>query len=249
MHACSITKLLVAEEKFGFTLENGKPYPVNEFAIGKYITGIFDDINKLNRKSYLDEIFEICGFHFSGEDYILDFDKSYSFTEFSEKKNIIGLNTGCGDRWVSRLWKEEHWLELIFMLQKEGFFPLLLGGKGEHERNNKLSSISGACYLGFYPIKQFIALMNYCDVVVSAVTMAMHIAIGLKKKLVLMNNIFNPNEFELYGRGEIVTPSIECKCYFSPSCTNTEYFCMDYIKPEQIFNSVVRQINSMKNEK
>ena len=36
------------------------------------------------------------------------------------------------------------------------------------------------------------------DLVVTAVTMAMHIALGLGKKLVLFNNIFNPHEFELY---------------------------------------------------
>ncbi|MEZ4890529.1 MAG: hypothetical protein R2779_08245 [Crocinitomicaceae bacterium] len=31
--------------------------------------------------------------------------------------------------------------------------------------------------------------------------LAMHITIALQKKIVLMNNIFNPHEFELYGRG------------------------------------------------
>jgi heptosyltransferase-2 len=82
--------------------------------------------------------------------------------------------------------------------------------------------------------------MNHCDAIVSAVTMAMHIAVGLKKPLILMNNIFNKYEFELYGRGEIVEPDKECKCFFSPNCKNEEYFCMEHLKPEKIFSAVKR---------
>jgi heptosyltransferase-2 len=36
--------------------------------------------------------------------------------------------------------------------------------------------------------------------------MGMHITLALGKKIVLMNNIFNPYEFDLFGKGEIVAP-------------------------------------------
>jgi heptosyltransferase-2 len=84
--------------------------------------------------------------------------------------------------------------------------------------------------------------MNQCDAVVSAVTMGMHIAIGLKKPLVLMNNIFNPYEFELYGRGEIVEPNKECKCYFSPKCINKEYFCLEHLPADKLFDAILRSL-------
>ena len=58
-----------------------------------------------------------------------------------------------------------------------------------------------------------------------------------------MNNIFNPNEFELYGRGEIVSPDKECTCYFSPSCKNEKYFCMDHLPVEKIFKLIEKHIN------
>ena len=44
--------------------------------------------------------------------------------------------------------------------------------------------------------------------------MALHIAIGLSKHVVLLNNIFNKNEFHLYGKGKIIEPAVNCiGCY------------------------------------
>lgn len=240
--ACALAKRIKANNKFGFTLKNGKPAPVNELAEHKFLTGLFDDVSKANTKSYLEEIFEIAGWVFSGEEYILDCERSIPWDIPNEGKKIIGLNTGCGDRWVSRLWKDDYWIELIKQLQQAGYFPMLLGGKQEHKKNSKFAKSTNSYYPGFFSLKEFISLVNQCSLVVSAVTMGMHIAIGLKKPLVLMNNIFNPNEFELYGKGEIVQPSKECKCFFSPKCNNEEYFCMDHLSPDSIFEAIERSL-------
>ncbi len=240
--ACALCNQLISYEKYGYGLLNGKPAPIRQSAEHKYFTGLFDDINKENKKSYLEEVFELCELKFNYEEYELDVDTSIKWDIPSDGKKIIGLNTGCGDRWKSRLWSDENWIKLIELLKQNGYYPLLLGGKQENEKNKFLSAQTGALYLGEYPLKHFISLMNECDGIVSAVTMGMHIAIGLKKPLILMNNIFNPYEFELYGRGEIIQPSKECKCFFSPNCKNDEYFCMDHILPVSIFEAVKRKI-------
>lgn len=240
MHACALTDVLMSDGKSGFILKNGKPAPVNQLAESKFLTGIFDDVNQANTKSYLEEIFEICGWKFSGEEYILDCDSSIRWDIPNEGKKIIGLNTGCGGRWVTRLWNEKNWIELINKIQNSGMFPMLLGGEQEDEKNRRLSKLTGVYYPGHFTFKEFISLVNKCDIVVSAVTMAMHIAIGLKKPLILMNNIFNKNEFELYGRGEIIEPDKPCICFFSPACKNKDYFCLDHLTPDSIFNAINR---------
>jgi ADP-heptose:LPS heptosyltransferase len=79
--------------------------------------------------------------------------------------------------------------------------------------------------------------VDRCDLVVTAVTMAMHIAIGLGKKLVLFNNIFNPYEFELYGRGRILAPERPCTCFFRPRCLQ-ERSCMETLRPETAHRTV-----------
>ena len=108
---------------------------------------------------------------------------------------------------------------------------LLLGGKDEHEKNLRISKISGALYFGHFPLKKFSHEVNQCDLVVTAVTMAMHLVIGLNKKLVLFNNTFNKNEFELYGLGEILEPEFDCDCYYAPECPNN---CMQYIYVDRV---------------
>jgi heptosyltransferase-2 len=67
--------------------------------------------------------------------------------------------------------------------------------------------------------------------------MAMHIAIGYEKKIVLFNNIFNRHEFELYGNGEILEPDFDCSCYYSPTCPNN---CMQYLPVEKVFEACRR---------
>jgi heptosyltransferase-2 len=67
--------------------------------------------------------------------------------------------------------------------------------------------------------------------------MAMHIAIALRIQLVLMNNIFNPNEFYLYNNGSIVEPTSGCDCYYGITCKRTRN-CMQDISVEMILNEI-----------
>lgn len=235
--ACSLSDRVEARLKKGFILRNGVCAPIDDDAAHKFMTGIFDDLNKANTRNYLEEIFEICGYAYGGEEYILEAPSSHSFS-IDHSKPIIGLNTGCGGRWTSRLWSDENWVELATRLRKENLTPLFLGGEQEHEKNVRLAEESGGVYPGHFSLNQFITLMNECDMIISAVTMAMHLAIGLKKNLLLFNNIFNKHEFELFGRGEIIEPTRECKCFFLPTCTNPEYRCMEYISPERVVERI-----------
>lgn len=45
---------------------------INSGAEGSYARGIWDDVSRENRKSYPQEVFEICGYEFNGENYILN---------------------------------------------------------------------------------------------------------------------------------------------------------------------------------
>jgi heptosyltransferase-2 len=240
--ACALMNKINGSEKYGFYLKNNVAQPINELAQHKFLTGLFDDISQKNTKSYVQEIFEISGFEFQGEEYLFDNheDKGYQWT-FKHDKKRIGLNTGCGDRWTTRLWPEERWIELITLLQAHGFEPVLLGGDQEDNKNKRLAQQTGAYYPGHFPLQQFINLMNQMDLIVTQVTMGMHIAVALKKKLVLMNNIFNPHEFELYGRGEIVSPAKKCECYFLGSCKNGSS-CMKDLSALSVFKSIEKQL-------
>jgi len=241
--ACALTASLSARIKKGFTLLNGMPAPIDKDAIHKFMTGVFDDLNRENTKSYPEEIFEMCGLRFGGEKYILDsFSENGYAWKLPPQKMIVGLNTGCGGRWTSRLWAEKNWIALAQRLKKAGHAPLLLGGEQEHEKNKRIARKSGALYLGHFPLQQFINLVDQCDLVVTAVTMAMHLTIGLGKRIVLFNNIFNPHEFELYGLGEILKPDFDCTCFYSPVCPNN---CMQYLTVRTVYDACSRQLKHL----
>jgi heptosyltransferase-2 len=231
--ACALCALVQAPTKRGFTLRNGKCVPIDASAHHKYLTGLFDDISKANTKSYQEEIFDVCGYTFAGERYMMPELEEYTW-KLPKKKIIVGLNTGCGGRWTSRLWPDASWVTLARKLKKAGCVPLLLGGEQEHAKNLRLARQSGALYLGHFPMRQFMSEVRRCDLVVTAVTMAMHLAIGFERKIVLFNNIFNKHEFELYGNGVVLEPEIACDCFYSPTCPKN---CMKSLKPETVFAS------------
>jgi hypothetical protein len=69
--------------------------------------------------------------------------------------------------------------------------------------------------------------------------MGMHLTLGLGKKIVLMNNIFNPHEVDLFDKGEIVQPPKPCQCFYLGQC-KTGITCMEDIDPQTVFESVER---------
>lgn len=231
--AISLANSVQATVKKGFTIDEfgHATYIGTEPEKHKWLTGLFDDLNKANTKHYVEEIFDICGFDFRDEKYSLPVKEE--FTEYipSAGKKVVGLNTGCGGRWTSRLWPEEYWVKTAKELIAKGYDVVLLGGEQEDEKNRRIQSASGAKYFGHFPLQKFIALVNKCDLVITAVTMGMHIAIGLGKKLILFNNIFNKNEFYLYNKGVILEPDYDCPCYFAATCPND---CMQYLYPERV---------------
>lgn len=246
--ACALATRVRAARRIGFTLGgDGLCRPVTEgvspamaaAAEAKFLTGIFDDVNQACTLSYPQEIFAICGYEFQGQPYVLDRPRPAPEFPLPADRPVVGLNTGAGGRWPSRLWPEEHWRQLAADLQGRGCTVLLLGGPQEDEKNRRLADQTGARYLGHFPLRDFIGLMDRCDLVVTAVTMAMHIALGLGKKLVLFNNIFNPHEFELYGRGVILAPEQKCTCFFQPRCSSAA-FCLETLRPAAVTAEVVR---------
>lgn len=234
--AISLSKQIKAKKTSGFTMDQfGRAIPViSEAERHKWLTGIFNDISKINTKHYVEEMFDIIGYEFNNEEYILDADGKFEWN-LDHNKKIIGLNTGCGGRWSSRLWPEGYWIELSQRLLAQNYEVILLGGEQENDKNIKIANSSGAKYFGHFNLSKFISLVNECDMVVTAVTMAMHIAMGLKKKVIIFNSIFNKNEFYLYGRGEILEPDPNCDCYYTPVCPHDS---MSLIKPTIVLQTV-----------
>lgn len=241
--ACMLLANVGAEKKYGYIWKQNQIAPATEKATHKLMTGFFDGLSKVNTKSYLEEIFEICHFEFNKEDYLINLNQTLAndwnlkMQNLSQDKKIIALNTGCGPRWNTRLWSDESWEDLALDLVKLNYYPVFLGGELEDEKNRRMSQKTNCYYPGHFSLEEFISITNACDIIVTQVSMMMHIATALKKKMVLCNTIFNKHEFELYNRGIIVEPPTACECYFGNTCIKGES-CMHDILPSDFIKAI-----------
>ena len=70
----------------------------------------------------------------------------------------------------------------------------------------------------------------------------MHVALALKKQLMLFHNIFNVHEFELYDRGIIIEPTTGCDCYFGNTCSR-DRSCMYDVSVKDVLTKSLRTNN------
>jgi heptosyltransferase-2 len=228
-----------AATKLGFGCNpQGQVFPLNLEAEEWFMMGVFDPIKQANRKSYPRIVHEIVGLPWNGQRPVLILDPvDQAFAvQFAGRNHLIaqepvvGLFTGAGRRWRGKSWSEAGFVGLIELLLKDGRKLLLLGGPEERDRNRRLLDlfpsqlVDGGCDNS---PREFAALVGLCDSLVTADTLALHVATALSKKVVVLVGPTSAAEIELYGRGVIVTPNEACRCYylsecrFSPSCMET----------------------------
>ena len=236
--ACSLANLVRSKVKKGFTQKDGVILPYDKDAEYKWLTGVSDVLMRQNTKHYVQELYEICGFEWKGEKYILP-DYVVPNIKIKTTKKIIGVNTGVGHKWRTRKFSDAKLISAVKDLRKD-YEVVLLGGPDEDKKNQAFAAATGASYFGVFPLPEFIGLVSLCDLIITPVTLTLHIAIGLEKKIVLLNNIFPTKEFHLYGLGEILEPDIPCKpCYkskFDDRCYSKD--CMDLIDNKEVLRAV-----------
>jgi ADP-heptose:LPS heptosyltransferase len=124
------------------------------------------------------------------------------------------------------------------MLNKNGMKTLLLGGPNETEKNERIASrCSFIIDSGTdNALENFSALVARCNAMVSADTMAMHIATALDVPTVTLFGPMNSHEIEAYN-GTKIQSALECSPCFNHTC-KYDGKCMKMITPESVYASV-----------
>ena len=244
INACALASWTKAKSYAGYHLKNGVPAPIDDRAVHKFISGLDNPYSKANTLNYVQEIFDTVGLPYNGQEYWLREPKSESrkiAEEILPGDKWVGLNTGAGARWPTRIWPQEHWAKLIELLKAKGLKPVILGGPEEVQLNERLAAATGCLWPGVKPLDVFYAMVARCECLVTSVTQALHLAIAAKTPLVLFNNIFNAHEFELYGRGEVLGPPKACDCFYDAKC-RTGRDCIKEISPEVAAAAVFKAV-------
>lgn len=245
--ASSLASMVKADQKLGFALsEKGLLYPLNTEADYLFRLGVSDELKfRQNKKTYQQLIFEALGFETKYGEYIIHLPQKY--TSYGEQlmnqwrinngKLIIGLNTGSGKRFATKRWEIEGFIELADRLSKDlGAQVILLGGTEEVERNKEIATkatynvVDSGCH---HSLKEFMGLINQCHLVVTGDTLALHLAIALKKYVVTFFGSTCHQEIDLYGRGKKLVADVDCAPCYRGNCDTMK--CMKSITSNEVF--------------
>jgi ADP-heptose:LPS heptosyltransferase len=241
---------LQAGQKFGFGLNPaGNLIPFNAAAEYAYRLGLDDELKfRLNTKSYQQIVAEAVEVDYRREEYIFSLreEAQKKAAAFFQRRRIrrgrpaVGLNTGAGSKFETKQWPEEHFLNLIRLLQRQRRINIfLLGGPREAALNARLQKRSPApvFHTGTdNTLLEFAGFLSFMDVVVCSDTLAMHLAIALKKKTVVLFGPTCPQEIDLYDRGVKLFSGADCAPCYKQTCGHRK--CLRAISPEQVFQTV-----------
>lgn len=243
-----LATLAVASKKIGFSLDAGRRIVCSGPAAKQWLEmSAFDDLKKKNNRTYQYWMAKICGLVRNDYEICTPLDKaSVKKAEVFRRRHglaghrLIGINPGAGKRWKYKKWTDQGYLKLIAEAGAMGAKVLLLGGPEEDQliaklvKSSKGRAVSAGTGNSLY---DFFALLNLCDIVVTGDTLALHAALGLKKKVVALFGPTSSAEIEIYGRGtKIVTPA-QCACCYLQDC-GVRPDCMKLIRPEEVVRAV-----------
>jgi heptosyltransferase-2 len=240
--------------KDGFVLdERGIVQPTNEAARRWLEAGVFDDIKRAGTETYQDRMADILGLQGRAHRYVLEL-RDEELAEGSAHlasigldlhRPVVGLNTGAGDRWPLKQWREDGYVELITRLARHSDVQLvLLGGPTEKERNERLKRAAPVRLFDSgcdNPVRHFAAIVDRCSLVVAGDTLAMHIALARGTRTVVLFGPTSSAEIEMYGLGEKVIPAMACLSCYKTSCDFVPN-CMDLISTDMVEAAVLRQL-------
>ncbi|MEK6855504.1 MAG: glycosyltransferase family 9 protein [Nanoarchaeota archaeon] len=209
--ATELAVKISADKKHGFFSENGY---LSAFNLGAeyYLNTVFDDSFKKNNTKTMEEImFQTAEISYRKQhvpiilgDEQIRYAENYLSKENPDVKNLLGIYFGASSRWPSKAWHENNVKEFVGKALNEGYSILLLGGPNEKNIYEKISEEFRHAQKVYTmdinnSVLEFASLVNLCKAVVTTDTMALHVALALKKQTIGLFFCTSPDEIEGYG--------------------------------------------------
>jgi heptosyltransferase-2 len=248
-----LATLATGDRKLGFISDrSGRVIALNQAAGNWLEMGASDPAKLANGKTYQEILHEICELDPEGQHIVLNLTRSEEAGQealavqvgLDPSKPVVGMNTGAGSRWSHKKWRTEGFIELItLLLDATEAEILLLGGELELERNARIKAHFGK-RVHTKPDKDlrgFIRQIALCNVVVTGDTLALHSALGLRKRVVAIFGPTSAPEIDVYGQGTKIIPEIDCICCYRTDCDRSPN-CMDLVSARHVCDAVLEQL-------
>jgi len=178
-----------------------------------YLNTLFDDgLKKSNKKTYQQMMFDTAELEYNMQHhklYLTESDQEYAKNFLKrnnlDPRNLIGVNIGASPRWPSKVWHSDNLKEFIVKASEREYKVILFGGPNEVKYHEEISEELNRRGVEIYrndPFnsdREFVALVDLCNHVVSGDSFALHIALALQKPTSGLFFCTSPEEVETYG--------------------------------------------------
>ena len=168
-----------------------------------------------------------------------------------EVEQPLRVGLVLGTSWATKEWPQEKWYSLIKSLQYRANFVCLGGPKEATQYKPLMDSLAAEGIdhimlnmLGKTTLQEVGALIESCDVVVTADTGALHIALALNKPVVAL---FGPTDPKLWGPltgtfKVLINDELDCLGCRKRRCPKPDQYCMSGIEPVRVKKAIFELI-------
>jgi heptosyltransferase-2 len=168
-----------------------------------------DELKRLNTRSYQEHLFAMFGREFRGEDYV------FGTAPRQVSPRRIGVEMRADPRWQWKRWTR--YPELVERLRREGFDVFVFEQRAD--------------------LRDFIADVNDCGLVLTGDTLTMHVGLALQKRVIAVFGPTSAPEIHGYGRLTKIVSPIECICCYLRTCDKSPN-CMDLLPLDRLLDAV-----------
>lgn len=248
----TLASLARTRTRVGFVVdERGIVVPASPGAVRWWQMGLDDGLKRANRRTYQDLMYELCGldppvarpqFHASAP--VREAVRRRLQPALAGFDRVIALNTGGGGRWQQKKWTPLGYIGFIQLVRRREPMTavLLVGGPEERDLNATILDatlrdgvVDGGCDNS---IEDLAAELELASVVVTADSLALHLALAVSRPVVVFVGPTSPWELELYGSGAIVSADVPCLACYQHSCDKA-VTCAELLTPEGIYEATV----------
>ncbi|MBN1826835.1 MAG: glycosyltransferase family 9 protein [Candidatus Eisenbacteria bacterium] len=244
--SAALASLARGGERRGYVLdEKGVVRPAGPEAEEWLEMGGRDDRKRANRRTYQEHVHRLLRLDPEGQRILLrltDRERAAAAGRLERggigpSERIVGFNTGSSARWPLKRWPKERFLDLARRFDDRGDIRvLLLGGELEAETNRWIAARSGGAAIDVgsdHSMRNFFALLERCEAVVTGDTLALHASLALGRATVALFGPTSPWEIDMYGLGVRVTADLDCLCCYRGACDRSPN-CMESIDVETV---------------
>jgi heptosyltransferase-2 len=176
------------------------------------------DFKRTYQGSWQESLLQIVGAKWEGQEYLL------GYRPTTTEVHDVGLNWAVGSKWRNKSWPADRWDELKQLMDGKYSYSMQRGMDNLHD---------------------YMDWINSCRLLVTNDSLGLHIALALRKKIVVLYGPTNPNETCFYGRGEALFPEVARPCIpcIEPVCSQ-ESHCMESIRAVTVMAAIERLLSA-----